>query len=72
MDKPDYFDNKFFIGSQGVLKPEGQEFLDKIKEFKTEFIAVVDSLNVGKSDENYVNLINDVTEIFDTESEVIR
>ena len=71
MDKPDYFDNKFFIGSQGVLKPEGQEFLDKIKEFKTEFIAVVDSLNVGKSDENYVNLINDVTEIFDTESEVI-
>ena len=56
MDKPDYFDNKFFIGSQGVLKPEGQEFLDKIKAFKTEFIAVVDSLNVGKSDENYVNL----------------
>ena len=29
MDKPDYFDNKFFIGSQGVLKPEGQEFLDR-------------------------------------------
>jgi gliding motility-associated protein GldM len=72
MDKSGYFDNKFFIGSQGVLKPEGQEFLDKIKAFKTEFIAVVDSLNVGKSDENYVNLINDVTDIFDTESEVIN
>ena len=37
MDKPDYFDNKFFIGSQGVLKPEGQEFLDKINQFKTFF-----------------------------------
>ena len=72
MDKPDYFDNKFFIGSQGVLKPEGQEFLDEIQAFKTGFIAVVDSLNVGKSDENYVNLINDVTEIFDTETEVIN
>ena len=72
MDKPDYFDNKFFIGSQGVLKPEGQEFLDKIIEFKTEFIAVVDSLNVGKSDENYVNIIKEVNELFDVESEVIN
>ena len=72
MDKPDYFDNKFFIGSQGVLKAEGQEFLDKIKAFKTEFVAVVDSLKTGKSDENYVNLINDVIDVFDTESEVIN
>lgn len=72
MDKPDYFDNKFFIGSQGVLKPEGQEFLDKIIEFKTEFIAVVDSLKVGKSDENYVNIIKEVNELFDVESEVIN
>ena len=72
MDKPDYFDNKFFIGSQGVLKPEGQEFLDKIIEFKTEFIAVVDSLNIGKSDENYVNIIKEVNELFDVESEVIN
>ncbi|MDA9056732.1 gliding motility protein GldM [Flavobacteriaceae bacterium] len=72
MDKPDYFNNKFFLGSQGVLKPEGQEFLDKIKAFKTEFVAVVDSLKTGKSDENYVNLINDVTALFDTESEVIN
>ena len=72
MDKPDYFNNKFFLGSQGVLKPEGQEFLDKIKAFKTEFVAVVDSLKTGKSDENYVNLINDVIDVFDTESEVIN
>ena len=72
MDKPDYFDNKFFIGSQGVLKPEGQEFLDKIKEFKSEFIAVVDSLNAGKSDENYVNIIKEVNDLFDVDSEVIN
>ena len=72
MDKPDYFDNKFFIGSQGVLKPEGQEFLDKIIQFKSDFIAVVDSLNVGKSDENYVNIIKEVNELFDVESEVIN
>ena len=72
MDKAEYFDEKFFIGSQGVLKEEGQEFLDKIKAFKTEFVAVVDSLKTGKSDENYVNLINDVTDVFDTESEVIN
>jgi len=72
MDKPDYFNNKFFLGSQGVLKEEGQEFLDRIESFKTEFVAVVDSLKTGKSDENYVNLINDVTALFDTQSEVIN
>jgi len=72
MDKPDYFDEKFFLGSQGVLKEEGQEFLDKIKAFKTGFVAIVDSLKTGKSDENYVNLINDVTALFDTEGEVFK
>ena len=40
MDKPDYFDNKFFIGSQGVLKPEGQEFLDKIKDLKLNLLQL--------------------------------
>ena len=71
MDKPDYFDNKFFLGSQGVLTDDGQRFLDEIKAFKTGFMTVVDSLNAGKSDENYVNLINDVIEVFDTDTKVI-
>ncbi len=51
MDKPEIFDDKFFVG-HGVdmrLTPEGDEFLNQINSFKTEFITIVDSLNSGKS-----------------------
>ena len=32
MDKGDFLDNHFFIGDK--LKPEGQEFLDKLAAFR--------------------------------------
>ncbi|MEZ4874195.1 MAG: gliding motility protein GldM [Flavobacteriaceae bacterium] len=38
-DKPDYLDNLFFQGDK--LKPEGQEFLDKINAYKTDMLAVL-------------------------------
>ena len=34
MDKGDFLDQKFFVGDK--LKPDGEEFLSKIKSFKTE------------------------------------
>ena len=74
MDKPEHFDNLFFIGN-GVdmkLTNEGKEFLNQIKIFKTGFISIVDSLNVGRSNPNYVNLIEDATELFDTDTKVIN
>tara|TARA_B110000908_G_scaffold49203_1_gene60114 strand:+ start:135 stop:1715 length:1581 start_codon:yes stop_codon:yes gene_type:complete len=72
MDKPEYFDDKFFVG-HGVemrLTPEGDEFLNQINSFKTEFITIVDSLNSGKSNVNYVKLIEDIGVLFDTETKV--
>ena len=54
MDKPDYFDEKFFIGDK--LKPEGQEFLDKITKFREDVIAVV-----GKG---YPEIAKDVSKEF--------
>jgi len=38
-DKPDFLDRRFFQGDK--LKPEGQEFLDKINNYRTEMIAVL-------------------------------
>ena len=38
-DKPDFLDRRFFQGDK--LKPEGQEFLDKINEYRTEMLAVL-------------------------------
>lgn len=38
-DKPDFLDNLFFKGDK--LKPEGQEFLDKINTYRTDMLAVL-------------------------------
>ena len=39
MDKPDFLDEYFFRGDG--LKPEGQEFVDKMNNFRTEVIAAL-------------------------------
>jgi len=42
-DKPDFLDRRFFQGSN--LKPEGQEFIDKIDNYRERMIAILgDSL----------------------------
>ena len=38
-DKPDFLDQRFFQGDN--LKPEGQEFLDKINKYRTDMLAVL-------------------------------
>lgn len=38
-DKPDFLDQLFFKGDN--LKPEGQEFLDKINSYRTEMLSVL-------------------------------
>jgi gliding motility-associated protein gldM len=51
MDKSDKLDEKFF--KTDGLKPEGQEFLDKIKGYRDGLIALLDS----KEDEALINVI---------------
>ena len=51
MDKSDKLDEKFF--KTDGLKPEGQEFLDKIKGYRDGLIALLDS----KKDEALINVI---------------
>ena len=46
MDKADYFNNLFFTGEN--LKPEGQEFLDKINNYRTSMIAILSDTAVAK------------------------
>ena len=43
MDKPDFFDRRFFKGDK--YKPEGQDFIDKIDDYRTQMMAALpDSL----------------------------
>ena len=43
MDKPDFYDEKFFIGE--TFTDEGKEFIREIVSFRDDFVALVDSLN---------------------------
>ena len=70
MDKPDYYDQKFFIGE--TYTDEGKEFVQEIVNFRDDFVTLVDSLNQGKSDENYVTLINQVQELLKPDNKVIN
>lgn len=57
MDKGDFLDNHFFKGDK--LKPEGQEFLDKLAAFRTGVVGVIG--------EDYKTIADDVTKKFATE-----
>lgn len=57
MDKGDFLDNRFFIGDK--LKPEGQEFLDKMATFRNGIKEVIG--------EDYPEIAADVQEKFATE-----
>jgi gliding motility-associated protein GldM len=57
MDKGDFLDERFFIGDK--LKPEGQEFLDKIAAFRN---GIADVLG-----EDYKGIVTDVQEKFATD-----
>ncbi|RDK89126.1 type IX secretion system motor protein PorM/GldM [Marinirhabdus gelatinilytica] len=46
MDKPDYYNNLFFTGDN--YKPEGQEFIDKMNNYRTEMMAILSDTAVAK------------------------
>ncbi|OBX20152.1 MULTISPECIES: type IX secretion system motor protein PorM/GldM [Bizionia] len=64
MDKGDFLDNHFFKGEK--LKPEGQEFMDKINAYRDGVVAVL-STNPDLAD-----IAEDVSEKFSTEPVVNR
>ena len=46
MDKPDHFNNLFFTGDQ--YKPEGEEFLTNLNEYRTKMMAILSDTAVAK------------------------
>lgn len=57
MDKGDFLDQNFFIGDK--LKPEGEEFLNKIKTFRDGITAIIG--------ESYKDISDDVQKRFNTD-----
>ena len=70
MDKPDFYDEKFFIGE--TFTDEGKEFIREIVSFRDDFVALVDSLNQGKSDENYATLITQINDLLKPDEKVVN
>lgn len=57
MDKGDFLDNYFFKGDK--LKPEGEEFLKKLEDFRTGVVGIIG--------EKYSSIADDVAKKFATE-----
>ena len=64
MDKGDYLDENFFKGDK--LKPEGQEFLDQINEFREAVVSIL------AGEKGMESVVKDVNEKFNTEQEINR
>ncbi|UPS90278.1 MULTISPECIES: gliding motility protein GldM [unclassified Bizionia] len=64
MDKGDFLDNYFFKGEK--LKPEGQEFMDKINAYRDGVVAVLNT------NPDLADIAEDVEEKFSTEPVVNR
>ncbi|OAB79771.1 type IX secretion system motor protein PorM/GldM [Cochleicola gelatinilyticus] len=63
MDKPDHFNNLFFTGDN--YKPEGQEFIDKMNEYRTKMMAVL-------PDSSFPNVKKAIAQNFSTAEETNR
>ena len=57
MDRPDFLDEKWFKGDK--LKPDGEEFVNKITNFKVGIVEVIG--------EDYPSIASDVTKKFNTD-----
>ncbi|MBD0824720.1 type IX secretion system motor protein PorM/GldM [Aestuariibaculum marinum] len=64
MDKGDYLDNNFFKGDK--LKPEGEEFLEKLETFRSGVVEILGD------DPSMSSVVADVNEKFSTEPETNR
>ncbi|MCT8340582.1 type IX secretion system motor protein PorM/GldM [Luteirhabdus pelagi] len=64
MDKPDYFNNLFFTGEN--LKPEGQEFIDKMNAYRTSMIEILNDTAVANKVAGVEDLKENINENFGT------
>lgn len=64
-DKPDYFNNLFFRGEN--YKEEGQRFVDKMNEYRTQMTAILSDPDVAKRVAGAQDMIDDINENFSTE-----
>ncbi len=64
MDRPDYLDEKLFIGAN--YTEDGQEFLEKLNSYREGVVALL------SEEEGYGSIINDVNNKFSTEPETRR
>tara|TARA_B100001146_G_scaffold213216_1_gene213383 strand:- start:26855 stop:28429 length:1575 start_codon:yes stop_codon:yes gene_type:complete len=70
MDKPDYFNNLFFRGDN--LKPEGQEFIDKMNAYKSGMMEILSDTAVAKKVAGVGEIRASIEENFDTGQEENR
>ncbi|MDA8571995.1 hypothetical protein N9K85_01685 [Flavobacteriaceae bacterium] len=74
MDKSEYYDKKFFLNSaaDAKLTEEGEEFVTNVRDFRTNFDRIIDSLLV--SDENnldYKKLKDEIDQVFNPDDQII-
>jgi len=60
MDKADYFDNRFFNADK--YKPEGQEFIDKLNNYRTQMDTYIGDIN---SDSTKIQGLDDIKAAID-------
>ena len=65
MDKADYYNNLFFVGDK--LKPEGQEFIDKMNAYRTSMMEILSDTAVAKKVIGVEELKANIDENFSTE-----
>ncbi|QNJ97058.1 type IX secretion system motor protein PorM/GldM [Constantimarinum furrinae] len=70
MDKPDHFDRLFFTGDK--YKAEGQEFIDKMNEYRTNMIAILSDTAVAKKVAGVEEIKKSLESNFSTEKETNR
>lgn len=65
MDKADYFNNLFFRGEN--FKEEGQQYLDKINNYRTQMVAILSDTAVAKKVAGADAIIASINENFSTD-----
>jgi gliding motility-associated protein GldM len=65
MDKADYFNNLFFTGEN--LKEEGQNFINKMSEYRTKMVEILSDTAVAKKVAGSEDMIKSINENFGTD-----
>lgn len=70
MDKPDHYNNLFFTGDN--YKPEGEEFIAKMNQYRTEMMAILSDTAVAKKVAGVEDLKKSIERNFSTAPEINR